>query len=75
MADAAPVVHVGENSPEEIAYKMMLLIGRVEGKSVLSDSPQRMTREWIISTYVQCRVAVKTQWTAEDTLKNHPVTG
>jgi hypothetical protein len=34
MADAAPVVHNGENSPQQIAYKLLLLIAAKEGHPV-----------------------------------------
>jgi hypothetical protein len=62
MADA-PVVHIGENSPEEVARKLMREIARVEQRSF---NPARMApdrkaadRRWILNTYAECLEAVK----------------
>jgi hypothetical protein len=33
MAETATVVHIGENSPEYIAYRLMHEIANIEGKS------------------------------------------
>ncbi len=73
MADAAPVVHIGENSPEEVALKLLQLIARAEGRSPQPEGKNPMTRQWIISTYVQCRSAINGHWSAADILKGHPV--
>lgn len=32
MSDAKPSVHIGENSPEEVAFKLMHQIARLEGR-------------------------------------------
>ena len=37
MAEAAPVVHIGENSLEQIAYKLLLLIASKELEGSYSD--------------------------------------
>ena len=55
----APVVHIGENSPEEVAYKMMLLIGSAEGLETYGHGDHPMTREWILRTYAQCLAVVQ----------------
>ena len=34
MADQAPVVHIGENSPEEVALKLFRLVAVAEKKGV-----------------------------------------
>lgn len=73
MADAAPIVHIGENSPEEVAYKMMLLIARAEGKSLNSDGKNPVTRNWVLSTYAQCRSLMAGNWTAADAIKERPL--
>lgn len=60
MADK-PVIHIGENSPEEVAYKLLNNIADVEGKSlVLNPTGKRDTadREWILDTYAECIDAV-----------------
>lgn len=57
MSDT-PVTHIGDNSPEEVAFKLMLAIGRAESKAILSPSPTA-DREWILNTYADCLVTVK----------------
>jgi len=62
MADNAPVVHIGENSPELIAYKLFNHIVTVENKTLYrsTDSKSELVdRKWILETYVQCIEAVK----------------
>jgi hypothetical protein len=46
MADK-PVVHIGENSPEYVAYKLMLDIIRIEGK-------ERHSKDDILNLYAEC---------------------
>lgn len=61
MADA-PVVNIGENSPEQIAHKLMHEIARIEGK-VLHQSPgsgqAAAPRKWVLDTYAECLDAVR----------------
>ena len=56
MSDT-PVVHIGENSPEQIAYRLMLDIVRVEDK-LLEKSEKNpgktADRKWILDTYAEC---------------------
>ena len=52
MAEAAPVVHIGEKSPEQIAYKLLLLIASKEGK--LLDDHAIENRKWLLDTYAEC---------------------
>ena len=54
MADQ-PVVHIGENSPEQVAFKLMLNIARVEGR----DGQETASKEWILDTYAECLRIVK----------------
>lgn len=62
MADQAPVVHIGENSPERVAHVLMHEIAQMEGK-VLHRSPgersETATRKWVLDTYAECLDAVK----------------
>lgn len=53
MADQ-PAVHIGENSPEEVAFKLMRLIADVEGREPYAHGEHPMDREWILRTYDQC---------------------
>jgi hypothetical protein len=47
----SPVVHIGENSPEQVALKLYLMIDGAE------DSPRRTRRE-ILDLYSECLYAV-----------------
>jgi len=53
MADNA-VVHIGENSPEEVAYKMMTLIMGVENRQPYAHGDNPVDRNWVLRTYAQC---------------------
>lgn len=57
MADAA-AVHIGENSPEYIAYRLMLNIASCEERTLHSGA-KAADREYILTTYQQCLRAVK----------------
>lgn len=63
MADPAPVVHIGENSPEQVAYKLMGHIADVERKSIHQSQPTggwtAADRKWILDTYAECLQAAK----------------
>lgn len=62
MADNA-VVHIGENSPEHVAFKLLVVIADVEKKRLpgLSGGTGFVEpdRKWILDTYVECSKAVK----------------
>jgi len=57
MADN-PVVHIGENSPEHVAYKLMLDIQRVEQMAFyqgdLSAGWTTADRAWMLNSYAEC---------------------
>ena len=60
MADT--VVHIGENSPEQVAYRLLHEIAAVEAKSFSrtpSTSYQSADRKWILDTYAECLNAVR----------------
>ena len=52
MADAAPVVHIGENSPERVAYVLQRDVLNVE-------KYKPRTREYILDSYAECIHAVR----------------
>ena len=60
-----PVVHIGENSPEEVAFKLMQMIANVENKLLYYvDNPSGSNksvanRKWILDTYAECKQAVR----------------
>ena len=59
MADAAPVVHIGENSPEEVAFRLMNIIMNVENRDPFGHGKAPVDREWVLRTYAQCMRAVR----------------
>lgn len=59
MADA-PVVHIGENSPEHVAYRLLRDIAGVEGKAKGPGyTMAEADRKWILDTYAECLDTVK----------------
>jgi hypothetical protein len=68
MADA-PIVHIGENSPEQIAFKLMQQIAVAEKKNLwavgpASDRGEQADRKWILETYRECIKAVRGEQSA-----------
>jgi hypothetical protein len=55
MADQ-PAVHIGENSPEEVAYKLFREIVQAEGPALVG---KKLDRKWILDTYAECMQAVR----------------
>ena len=54
-AKTAPVIYIGENSPEQIAYKLLLLIASKEGKLLDGSSyGGSASRKWLLDTYAEC---------------------
>jgi hypothetical protein len=59
MADPS-VVHIGENSPEQVAYRLLHDVARAEKKSFGGGSIAATTdRKWILDTYAECLNAVR----------------
>ena len=58
MADAATVVHMGENSPQQVAYKLLKDIMQAEQKSLSSGTLKAgwvtADRAYILKTYETC---------------------
>ena len=62
MADV-PVVHIGENSPQQVAYKLLEQIAKVEKKVFYHQSHRdsddtTADRKWILDTYAECLYTV-----------------
>ena len=51
MADA-PVVHIGENSPEEVAHKLMI-------KILIAEEKKPLTRDYVLDLYAECLYAAR----------------
>lgn len=69
MADQT-TVHIAENSPEQVAYKLLRDIASAE-KVNLHGMNVNSSRDWILKTYMQCLMAIKTPQYPEDVLKMH----
>jgi hypothetical protein len=70
MADSN-TVHIGENSPQQVAYKLMKDIAQSEG-FYLGQTTIRPDREWIIKTYCSCLMAVTQPGYPKDALSLLP---
>jgi hypothetical protein len=57
MADNT-VVHIGENSPDEVAFKLMQVIANVENREMYGHGDNPVNREWILRTFAQCKRVV-----------------
>jgi hypothetical protein len=53
------VVHTGENSPEYVAYRLLVDIARTEGKPLSGPAAGKADRKWILDTYAECLSAVR----------------
>jgi hypothetical protein len=59
MAEA-PIVHIAENSPEQVAFKLMEIIAYSEGKLLRSGSSNAAAdRVWLLDTYAECLRATR----------------
>jgi hypothetical protein len=58
MADT-PVVHIGENSPEEVAYRLLKGVALSEDKK-LASGIVIADRAWLLRAYSECLYSVKT---------------
>ncbi|HXS50846.1 MAG TPA: hypothetical protein VN713_12085 [Sphingomicrobium sp.] len=67
MADS--VVHIGENSPEQVAYKLLNNIAQAEKKTLVG-ADANVTREWILRTYAQCLRTVNSPHNVNDYLES-----
>jgi hypothetical protein len=61
------IVHIAENSPEQVAYKLLDKIAFVEGKSLRPGmTGQKADRAYILSTYWECLKVVQGIGTEDD---------
>jgi hypothetical protein len=61
MAETAPVVLIGENSPEHVAHRLMHEVARIERKAFYHHPEagwQTADRKYILDTYAECLQAV-----------------
>ncbi|AVA22480.1 hypothetical protein [Rhizobium sp. NXC24] len=67
MSDKS-VVHIGENSPEEVAFKLFKMIAEVEKKATYASMGDLSTgwapadKDYILKTYGECITTVRDGW-------------
>jgi hypothetical protein len=59
MADTNTVVHMGENSPEQIAYRLLINVASLERKSLHGSDQNAADRKWLLDTYAECLDTVR----------------
>jgi len=59
MADNAAVVHIVSNTPEEVAFKLLGIIGAIEQRQFYGHGQNPADRKWVLETYHQCLMTVK----------------
>ena len=64
-----PIVHISENSPEEVAYKLLQLVADVENRERYGHGSNPVDREWVLRTYAQCIRAVRLPSMISDVVK------
>lgn len=52
------VVHMGENSPEEVALKLVRIIAKAEDVD-LHPANTTVDRKWLLDTYAECLFTVR----------------
>lgn len=58
---------VGENTPEQVAFKLMTVIGANQGYGFIGVQP-RPPAEWILKTYAACLQVVRSPGSADDAI-------
>lgn len=59
MGDTNTTVHIGENSPEQVAYKLLVDVIKAEGKSTYHGEGNAVDRAYLLTTYEECLHVVK----------------
>lgn len=65
-------VHIGENSAEEVAFKLFGIIASVENRELYGHGKRPVDREYVLRTYAQCLQVAKMPGLIEDILKSYP---
>jgi hypothetical protein len=58
-----PNEHAADNSPEQVAYRLLLHVADLENKTLHGNPSQDRTiadRKWMLDTYAECLRAVRT---------------
>ncbi len=59
MADTNTVVQIGENSPEQVALKLVHHLAHMEGRDLYVGGKLVPDKKWLLDTYAECLHAVK----------------
>ena len=59
MAESGMVVHIGENSPEHVAYQLFRHVAAAEGVALGQLRKDAISRKWILDIYSECLHAVR----------------
>ena len=70
MADTT-TVNIAENSAEYIAYKLLQIMARTDGVTLVGMG-EKPSREWILKTYAACLLAVKSPNYPDDAISLLP---
>lgn len=56
-----PVIHIAENSPEQIAYALLETIASNEGLFLKASMAGKASadRKWLLDTYAECLLTVR----------------
>ncbi len=57
MADKSD--HIASNTPEEVAFKLLGIIGAVEKREFYGHGDKPADRKWLLQTYHECLQTVK----------------
>jgi hypothetical protein len=59
------VLRIGDNSPEHVAYKLLIDVARIEKKAdshgIKVGANEGADRKWLLDTYAECLAAAKNQ--------------
>jgi hypothetical protein len=58
MADNT-IVHIGENSPEQVALKLLEVVANLEGRALYGSGKNAADRKWVLDTYHECLQSVR----------------
>jgi hypothetical protein len=62
------IIHMSENSPEQVAYKLLREIASIENKKVFAaqNATAEVGRKWLLDTYAECLLTVRSPISRRD---------
>lgn len=58
MDKGGATLHIGENTPEQVAYRLLVDIANMESKN-FSGGEHCAGRKWLLDTYAECVSTVR----------------